>query len=100
IGEAHLGLGLKQQSLPLLEEAHALAASTTDLRLQRESARALARALHNTGAFQAAIDLLQPLLEDLQPHDRSSRLEAAALHYGVAMPLYMLGQYQRAEPHL
>src|SRR5690606_12490292 len=84
-----------------LREAHALAEEHGDLALRRQAGRALARALHNTGAPQAAADTATPLLA-LPPEDgdRDATLEHAGLLAVRGTALFALSRHGEAEADL
>jgi serine/threonine protein kinase len=70
MGEAHLGLGLYQEALPLLQEAQQEAVDPAPAALGH------AVALHELGRFQEALAVLEPLRERLATNDGDPVLQA------------------------
>ena len=90
MGEAHLGLGLYQQALPLLDEARQGAADSSN------ATRSHAIALQELGRYQEALDellTLRDLLEHAAPRDVSV---IARVDLRIAMALQSLNQLDAA----
>ncbi len=88
MGEAHLGLGLYGDALPLLQEA------AHDAPANLESHLAQARALHELGRFQEVIDLLLPFRASASVADE---LLASRVELRIAMAQQALNRLVEAE---
>jgi eukaryotic-like serine/threonine-protein kinase len=95
IGDAHLGLGLDAEALPLFDEAMQLAESRGDTDAFDEALLSRASALHGLGRFQQVLDELLPARESA----RGGRVLQAALDFRIGRAAQALGQLERAELH-
>lgn len=100
MAEAHVGLGLYADALPLLDEALRTPAADSDDELQRRLVLARAAALHGLGQFQQVLDELGPQREAAAQGSAVDRLHLAALDYHLGRAEQALGRFADAERHL
>lgn len=100
MAEAHLGLGLYAEALPLVEEALQTPAADSEDEVQRRLLQAHAAARLGLGQFQQVLDEVRPLRADAADGDAADRLHAAALDYHIGRAEQALGQFEAAERHL
>jgi len=98
MGEAHLGLGLDAEALPLLEDALQLSASAAEPAGRQRLQLLRARALHGLGRFQQVLDELSPL-RAVAGSDSAGSLFVAALDNRLGRAAQALGQTALAERH-
>ncbi|MEO8672979.1 MAG: serine/threonine-protein kinase [Tahibacter sp.] len=91
IGQAHRGLGMYSESLPLLEEASRLAGDSGDLRTHERAELQRAEALHGLTRFRDELGLLDRLAEPADPGTAEARLRRASIEHRRGLALQALG---------
>ncbi len=97
LGNAHAGLGLYEQSLPMLDEAAALARTSGDMDAIIATELIRAETLQALGRFTEVVDALTPLREGAVKLDRTAALRRAEVDLRLAMAQQSLGDHAAAE---
>ncbi len=98
MGEAHLGLGLYAEALPLLDEALQLSSSTASDATTERLLLARAATLFRLSRFQQMLDELGP--QRVATDAGREPLRAAGLDYHIGRAAQALGQKALSESHL
>jgi len=98
MGEAHLGLGLYADALPLLDEALQSSPPLAQDPMSERLLLARAATLFGLGRFQQVLDELNPLRAGTDA--RAEPMRAAGLDFHIGRAAQALGQMSVAENHL
>jgi serine/threonine-protein kinase len=100
MAEAHVGLGLYAEALPLLDEALQASRAGTDVDSLHRLRLAQAAALQGLGRYREVLDQLGPLRAAAPLDSDRERLRAAGLDYALGRAAQALGLRELAQDHL
>jgi serine/threonine-protein kinase len=99
MAEAHVGLGLYAEALPLLDEAMLAPGAAEDVDGAHRLQLAQAAALQGLGRYRQVLDRLGPLRAAATLDSDRERLRAAGLDYALGRAAQALGQRELALAH-
>lgn len=100
MAEAHVGLGLYAEALPLLDEALQDPGAAADVDSLHRLQLAQAATLQGLGRYREVLDQLAPLRAAAPLNSDPERLRAAGLDYVLGRAAQALGQRELAHAHL
>lgn len=100
MAEAHVGLGLYAEALPLLDAALQAPGAAADVDSLQRLQLAQAAALQGLGRYREVLDQLGPLRAAAPLDSESARLRAAGLDHALGRAAQALGQRELAQAHL